>query len=95
MDIYKQQKYTFKLTVEFSFLRVKIDYDDFKITKIIPVEFGLMLASTNTRPEGFKNPVVVDNKKDIDKVINKLTDLNLVEYLCKRVLAVNGSFTDF
>ena len=34
MDIYKQQKYTFKLTVEFSFLRVKIDYDDFKITKL-------------------------------------------------------------
>ena len=80
MDIYKQQKYTFKLTIEFSFLRIKIDYDDFKITKIIPVEFGLMLASTNTRPEGFKNPVVVDNKKDINNIIDKLLKLNLVEY---------------
>jgi hypothetical protein len=56
--------------------------------------FDLRLASTNTRPEGFKNPFVVDNKKDIDKIINK-HDLNLVEISCKRLLEVTGSFTDF
>ena len=51
MDIYKQQKYTFKLTIEFSFLRIKIDYDAFEFDKFIPVEFDLRLASTNTRPD--------------------------------------------
>ena len=86
MNIYKQQKFTFKLTIEFSFLLVKVDSENFDAVKIWDynnysrVDFSLRLASTNTRPEGFKNPVVVDNKKDIDKIINKLTDLNLVEY---------------
>ena len=51
MDIYKQQKYTFKLTIKFSFLRIKIDYDAFEFKKFIPVEFDLRLASTNTRPD--------------------------------------------
>jgi hypothetical protein len=46
----------------------------------VTVYFDLRLASTNTRPEGFKNPVLSDNKKDIDEIINKLTDINLVEY---------------
>ncbi len=75
--IYRKKKYTSKLTIEFSFLRIEVE----KVNKVIGVEFDLRLASTNTRPEGFKNPVVVDNEKDIDKIINKLTDLNLIEYL--------------
>jgi hypothetical protein len=37
-------------------------------------------ATTNTRPEGFTNLVVVDSKKDIDNIIKKLTDLNLIKY---------------
>jgi len=72
LNLYRQQKFTFKLTIEFSFMRIKIE----EVDKAIDVEFDLRLASTNTRPEGFKNPVVVDNKKDIDKIINKLADLN-------------------
>ena len=86
MNIYKQQKFTFKLTIEFSFLLVSVDDENFDTRKkrdnnnYIRVDFDLRFASTNTRPEGFKNPVVVDNKKDIDKIINKLTDLNLVEF---------------
>ena len=61
----------------------------------IRVDFDLRLASTNTRPEGFKNPVVVDNKKDIDKTINKLTDLNLVEYFMQNSISSEWKFTDF
>ncbi len=37
-------------------------------------------ASTNTRPEGVKNPVVVGKEKDIDSIINELSELNLIEY---------------
>ncbi len=65
LNIYRQQKFTFKLTIEFSFMRIKVE----EVDKAIDVEFDLRLASTNTRPEGFKNPVVVDNKKDIDKLL--------------------------
>ncbi len=69
MNIYKQQKFTFKLTIEFSFLLVLVDAENFDIRRkgdnnnYIRVDFDLRLASTNTRPEPFKNPVVVDNKK--------------------------------
>ncbi len=74
--IYRQQKYTFKLTIEFSFLKIKVE----EVKKVVNVQFDLRLASKNTRPEVFKNPAVVDNKRDTDKTIYKLTDLNL-EYL--------------
>ncbi len=70
MNIYKQQKFTFKLTIEFSFLLINVDYEDFVDYKIgnagnyIKVYFDLRLASTNTRPEDFKNPVVVDSMRN-------------------------------
>jgi hypothetical protein len=101
MNIYKQQKFTFKLTIEFSFLRIKVDDEGFKTKYIgdknnyITVEFDLRLASTNTRPEGFKNPVVVDNKKDIDKIINKLADLNLIEYFMNESASSEWKFYRF
>ncbi len=77
LNIYRQQKFTFKLTIEFSFLRIKVDDDDFNAgskekedkPNYIQVNFDLRLASTNTRPEGFKNPVVVDNKADIGNIV--------------------------
>jgi len=101
LNIYRQQKFTFKLTIEFSFLRIKVDDEGFKTKYIgeknnyITVDFDLRLASTNTRPEGFKNPVVVDNKKDIDKIINKLIDLNLVEYFMQESISSKWKFYRF
>ena len=76
--MYRQQKFTFKLTIEFSFLRIKVDDEGFKTKYIgdknnyITVDFDLRLASTNTRPEGFKKPVVVDNKKILIKLLINL-----------------------
>ena len=75
MNIYKQQKFTFKLTIEFSFLLVCVDAEKFDIRRkgdnnnYIRVDFDLRIASTNTRPEGFKNPVVVDNIKILIKLL--------------------------
>ena len=83
MNIYKQQKFTFKLTVEFSFLLIDVDHTYYKPyvkDRHISVYFALFLASTNTRPKGFENPVVVDNKKDIDDIIKKLTSADLIEH---------------
>ena len=83
MNIYKQQKFTFKLTVEFSFLLIDVDYTHFQSyikNSVINVSFALFQASTNTRPKGFENPVVVDNKNDIDNIIKKLTSADLIEY---------------
>jgi hypothetical protein len=101
MNIYKQQKFTFKITIEFSFLLVCVDDENFDSKRkgdennYIRVDFDLRLASSNTRPEGFENPVVVDNKKDIDKIINKLTDLNLVEYFMRKSFASKWKFYRF
>jgi hypothetical protein len=35
-----------------------------------------MSIFSNTHPDDFKIPVVVDNKRDINKIIYKLTDLD-------------------
>ncbi len=75
MNIFKQQKFTFKLIIEFSFLLIRIDNEGFDPRKIwdynnySSVDFHLRLASTNTRPEGFENPVVADNKKILIKLL--------------------------
>jgi hypothetical protein len=42
------------------------------------------LASTNTSPKGFENPVVVHNKKDIDDIVKKLTSVDLIEHFMKQ-----------
>jgi hypothetical protein len=70
MNTYNKHKFTFKSTIEFSFLLVNVDAENFEARRIwdynnyTRVDFDLRLASTtNTRQEGFKNPVVVDNKK--------------------------------
>jgi len=101
MNVYKQQKFTFKLTIEFSFLLIRVDNETFRPDRIwnennyITVDFDLRLASTNTRPEFLKNPVVVDNKKDIDKIINKLADLNLIEYFMNESASSKWKFYRF
>ena len=40
----------------------------------------LYYASTNTRLKGFENPVVIDNKKDIENVISTITKTDLIEH---------------
>ena len=63
MNIYKQQKFTFKLTIEFSFLLISVDDENFDLDRegddhnYIRVDFDLRLASTNTRPEDLKIPL--------------------------------------
>ncbi len=34
MNIYKQPKFTFKITIEFSFLRIRVDSETFKPDRI-------------------------------------------------------------
>jgi hypothetical protein len=48
------------------------------------VKFIIHYASTNTRPKEFKNPVVVDNKKDINNIIKILSKTDLVEEFTKQ-----------
>jgi hypothetical protein len=75
LNVYKQQKISLNLTIEFSFLIVKIDSDGLRTNKYMTVESDLRYASTKTRPEGIKNPVVIDNNDDIDTIISKLSEL--------------------
>ena len=50
----------------------------------IYVNFALHYASTNTRPKGFENPVVVDNKNDINNIIKKISSIDLIEDFMKQ-----------
>ncbi len=44
----------------------------------------LRLSSTNTRPDAFKNPVIVDNTNDINNIIKTLTNVDLIEQFTKQ-----------
>ncbi len=84
MNIYNNQNFTFKLIIQFSFMLIKVNYEGFnhKIqnrNNIITVSFDLHYASTNTRLKGFENPVVVDNKKDIDNIIKRISQADFIE----------------
>jgi hypothetical protein len=78
--IYNEQKYTFKITFEFSFLLV-LDEDYRGLGELLKqrynkynhqLRYNLFYASTNTRLLDFKRPVAVDNKKDIDDIIAQI-----------------------
>ena len=53
------------------------------------------LDSTNTRPDFIKLPVVVDNKKEVDNIIKRLSDLNLVEYYMNEAESSKWKFYRF
>ncbi len=66
---------------------INVDYTYFQEyvkNKSISVQFDLRLASTNTRPDAFRNPIVVDNKSDINKIIKTLTNVDLIEQFTKQ-----------
>jgi predicted RNA-binding protein Jag len=60
LNIYRQQKFTFKLTIEFSFLRIKVDDEGFKTKDI---------GAKNNYIKVFSN---LSYNKNADFVINKL-----------------------
>ncbi len=68
MSIFNQQKFTFKLSIQFSYMLIKVEEGE-KKNDIITVEFDIHYASTQTRLKDFKNPVVVDIRKDIDDIV--------------------------
>ncbi len=45
------------------------------------------LTSTNTRPEGFENPVVLYDKNDVDNIMNELANHNLVIYFMQESIS--------
>ena len=86
LKIYNDQKFTFKITFEFSFLLVLSDQhrqigdktEEKAMKYNYQLEYKLYYASTNTRLQGFENPVVVDNKKDIESIISKVEEKDLI-----------------
>ena len=94
-QIYNDQKFTYKLTFEFSFILVldedyrEIGEKEKKNPKLrrfnYRLRYNLFYPSTNTRLESFENPVVVDNKNDIERIIAKVEKEDLIEKLTKQV----------
>jgi hypothetical protein len=71
-EIFNKQKFTFKINISFGYTLITEEketlgagnYDDADVYKI---SFKFFDASTNTRI--FKNPVLIDNKKDVEKFV--------------------------
>ena len=64
--------------MQFSFLLINDGQDEETNETII--NFSLFYASNNTRLKGFENPIVIDNKRDIDNAIDTISKTNLIEY---------------
>ncbi len=95
-QIYNDQKFTFKLTFEFSFLlvlsedaRIVSESEKKKNPELKKYKYKLMYnlfyPSTNTRLDSFENPVVVDNKNDIESIISKVKKEDLIEKVTRQV----------
>jgi hypothetical protein len=95
-QIYNDQKFTFKLTFEFSFLLVLTE--DARMISAVDrkgnpelkkymykLKYNLFYPSTNTRLDSFENPVVVDNKNDIESIISKVQKEDLIEKVTRQV----------
>ena len=95
-QIYNDQKFTFKLTFEFSFLLVLTE--DARMISAVDrkgnpelkkymykLKYNLFYPSTNTRLDSFENPVVVDNKNDIESIICKVEKEDLIEKVTRQV----------
>ena len=49
------------------------------------MKYNLFYPSTNTRLDSFENPVVVDNKNDIERIIAKVEKEDLIEKVTRQV----------
>ena len=49
------------------------------------LKYNLFYPSTNTRLDSFENPVVVDNKNDIERIISKVEKEDLIEKITRQV----------
>ena len=78
-SIFNQQKYRYKINISFAFTLIKEDYEYSK--KSFVIEFKFYDASTNTRL--FGHPQTIDNKNDIDKLVQNDLKQNLVEKLTR------------
>ena len=98
-DIFSKQKFTFKITIQFSFLLIKEETKDEdegdleEYEKII--KYRLFTASTNTRLPSLKNPVVIDNKNDLNKLMVTIERENNIEYFADMADTSGWKFLKF
>ena len=76
--IFNKQKYRYKINISFAFTLIKEEKDGKKYI----VKFKFFDASTNTRI--LDHPETIDNKKDIDLLVQKIQKMNLVEKLIQK-----------
>ena len=79
--------------MQFSFLLINDGQDEETNETII--NFNLFYASNNTRLKDFEKPVVVDNKKDIDIIIDTISKTNLIEYFTMKQENSKWKFYNF
>ena len=76
-QVFNQQKYRFKINISFAFILIKESQGD----KNYQVEFKFWDASTNTRIFKDTPATTIDNKKDMDNLLNRINIQNEIEKL--------------
>ena len=87
--IFNKQKYRYKINISFAFTLIREVHEDFRYE----VKFQFFDASTNTRI--LDHPEMIDNKKDIDLLVQKIQKMNLVEKLIKKREGSSWKFYEF
>ena len=90
-SIFNQQKYRYKIHISFSFTLIYEDYDS--ETKEYSIQFMFFKASTNTRILDY--PRTIDNKQDIDKLVQDVLKKNLVDKLISKSIDSGWKFYEF
>ena len=78
-QVFNQQKYRFKINISFAFILIKETQDN--ENKIYQVEFKFWDASTNTRILKDSPATTIDNKKDVDNLLDRINIQNEKEKL--------------
>ena len=88
-SIFNQQKYRYKINISFAFTLIKEEIEN----KVYEIKFKFFDASTNTRI--FDHLQTIDNKHDIDKLVQNILKQNLIEKLTLQRQASAWKFYEF
>ena len=76
-SIFNQQKYRYKINISFAFTLIKEERPGGLFSPSSVIEFKFYEASTNTRL--FDHPQTINNKHDIDNLVQNILKQNLIE----------------
>ncbi len=91
-SIYNQQKHTFKIAISFAYALIK-EKGISEENDVFNIKFKFFDATPNTRI--ISHPTIIDNKNDIDKLIQEIRKHNLIEKVIDKRPTSEWKFYEF